>query len=123
MSGYADILDRLDPGLGLSEEILSRRCASDHIGFITNNFNWRRVAPFLRLSPQDVEDILVDSHCEQERRVHALRLWMQQQGHMATYGGLIRALLDSKLREQALNVAVILMRSLRNSDSKWLYCR
>ena len=58
-----------------------------------------------------MEDLLHDYRWEQERRVRALRVWMSANGEEATYGRLMRALIQADLTEQARNVALVLLRA------------
>ena len=93
--------------------LLNLRCKEENLGAITTNFRWRVAAPFMHLSRQQMEDIEVEGRSEQERRILTLRTWMETFGDRATYYQLIRALDNAKLKEQALNVAVTLLRYCR----------
>ena len=97
--------------------LLDRKCEARALASISLKFSWRRAAPFLGLSPQQVEDILVDGHREQERRYLALNTWQEISGDRATYGRLMQALIHAKLVDQARNVLVVLLRSCRSASS------
>ncbi len=111
---------RANLGLDISKDLLSHSVHREDAVLISTGFNWKVVAPYLSLDEQQVSDIRIDSNCEQERRIKTLDTWMRVYGEKATYGRLIRALLESKNRRQALEIAVYLRKrySTRSSDSK-----
>ena len=58
--------------LRIPEANLKLVVKEEHVGPITTNFEWRRVAPFLLDSPQDIQDIEKDYTLEQERRIKTI---------------------------------------------------
>lgn len=111
-SMYEDVKRELSLGGGFPANALSWKCKKEHLALISTNFKWRIVAPFLNgLTPQQIEDFEVDGKTEQERRMKCLLAWCEALGDKATYGNLMRALLRSKLKDQALHVTTILLRA------------
>ena len=99
---------------------MDRKFDTQHLAPVSLSFPWKKVGAFLKLPPECLSDIEVEERTEQERRVATLRSWMETFGNEATYGVLMRALLRCHLKEQALNVGVLLLRREKrlNSDSK-----
>ena len=110
MPCYGDVVSKLELQAGFPVSALAQKCQQKHLPLISLNFKWRLVAPFLLLTVQQIEDIEIDGKNEQERRLMCLRTWSESLGDKATYGGLLRALILSNLKEQALNVVLILLR-------------
>ena len=108
---YSDVLNTLN--VVLPESLLAGKCREEHIPEISLKFKWRVAAPFLHLDEQQMEDIQAEARLEQERRVKTLRVWVQTFGEAATYGRLMRGLIRARLKEQALNVALVLLRLQR----------
>lgn len=106
--------------LRIPDSVLEQRCRDEHLCLLSLELNWREVAPFLQLTPMQIMDITVDCHCESERRIAALRVWMETFGDMATYGKLIGALLECRLRTQARNICQQLLKLLRPSGSEFI---
>lgn len=110
MPCYGDVVRKLELRAGFPVSALAQKCQQNHLPLISLNFKWRLVAPFLLLTAQQIEDIEVDGKNEQERRLMCLRAWSESFGEKATYGGLLRALIKSNLKDQALHVVLILLR-------------
>lgn len=109
---YQDVEKELMLGISFPANALARKCEVAHLPIISTNFKWRIVAPYLKgLTPQQIADVEFDGKTEQERRMKCLLTWCEALGDMATYGNLMRALLQSNLKDQALHVMAILLRA------------
>ena len=97
--------------IGVPERLLSKRCREEHVPDISLKFNWRLAAPFMGLSPQQIDDITAECRWEQEKRLRTLNTWREKFGDQATFGCLIRALQKAQLKDQAMHVATVLLRA------------
>ena len=71
----------------VSENCLSQPCSDDHL--LTLSLVIREeVAPFLRLSAAEEEEIACDHPTSKSRKIAMLRKWRQKFGRNATYGSL-----------------------------------
>ena len=79
-------LDELLSRDGLEREDLERKCAArvrvkvaEHLG------DWKMVGRYINIDPQKLDDIQVENHTEERRRVALLDAWDKREGEGATY--------------------------------------
>ena len=79
-------LDELLSRYGLERKVLERKCPSrvrleiaEHLG------DWKMVGRYLNIDPQKLDDIEVENHREERRRVALLDAWDEKEGEGATY--------------------------------------
>ena len=88
--------------VGLGAEELSKPC-DDRLFALLANFvhPWRLVFSSL-LSEVDLDDVHRENSSEEaEKRLGALRKWKTRNAHKATYGSLVKAILDHGKVDQA----------------------
>ena len=87
--------------VGLGADELSKPCEDCLFPLLANHVHsWRLVFSSL-LSDIDLDDVDKKNQSEQEKRVAALRKWKTRNGHGATYGILVKAILNSGRMDQA----------------------
>lgn len=88
---------------GLSEEVCSQQISDSSLEGIGNSrcLKWRDLPSRLGLPSILVEDIDRSGAEEGEKQLNFFREWRERQGRDATYKKLIRALLDTRCREDA----------------------
>ena len=73
----------------VSENCLSQPCSDDHLLTLSLDITiWEEVAPFLRLSAAEEEEIACDHPTSKSRKIAMLRKWRGKFGRNATYGSL-----------------------------------
>ena len=97
-------------------EVDANRQVSDcHIEEISNTFceKWRSLPPYLEMETIVAKDIDRDHPgCDEcEKRCSFLKKWKKMRGMKATYKSLIKALLDTKCREEAEGVCRLLKKA------------
>ena len=88
-------LDDLLKETEICPEKLNECISDEHLReiaiFLTS---WRRVAVYLELSDNDLEDVEQEWKSEQDKRLKALQKWKGKFGFKATYRKLVEALLS-----------------------------
>ena len=69
---------------------------------------WKLLAPKLKLSSADIEDIEKDNRKAEEQRVSFLDKWKQKRSYEATYRALVESLLSIQRMEDARGVCCVL---------------
>ena len=69
---------------------------------------WKLLAPKLKLSSADIEDIEKDNRKAEEQRVSFLDKWKQKRSYEATYRALVESLLSIQRVEDARGVCHVL---------------
>ena len=109
-------LDEVLSRYGLERKDLERKCPArvrleiaEHLG------DWKMVGRYLNIDPQKLDDIQVENHTEERRRVALLDAWDEREGEGATYlklteafhhGGNTRTGFVKKLCEKIKNTGV-----------------
>ena len=87
-------LDELLKETEICTEKLNQCVSDEHLRaiaiFLTS---WRRVAVYLDLSDNDLDDVERNWKDEQDKRLKALQIWKGKFGFKATYAKLVEALL------------------------------
>ncbi len=89
---------------GLSDEDLNKEITKSHDSLL----EWRLLAPILKLTHLDVEDIERDTRGEELNKNKFLSVWKQKQCVYATYRALVVALCKIERREDAMRVCEVL---------------
>ena len=93
----------------------NRQVSDCHIEEISNTFceKWRSLPPYLEMETIVAKDIDRDHPgCDEcEKRCSFLKKWKKMRGMKATYKSLIKALLDTKCREEAEGVCRLLKKA------------
>ena len=88
-------LDELLKETEICTEKLNQCVSDEHLRaiaiFLTS---WRRVAAYLDLSDNDLDDVEQNRKDEQDKRLNALQIWKGKFGFKATYTKLVEALLS-----------------------------
>ncbi len=94
---------------GLSDEDLNKEITRDRFHEIGPSLlEWRLLAPLLKLTQLDVEDIEKDNRGEESKRNKFLSVWKRKQCVHATYRALVVALCIIERREDAMKVCEVL---------------
>ena len=97
------------PEYNLTDGELRAEVSKDHTLDIASFIPWKAVGEYLPgIDDQDVEDMDVEGHDEQDKRRKLLGLWKTRNGSKATYGVLITALLKARRRNRAEEVCKLL---------------
>ena len=89
---------------GIPVELLDTAVGDEHIREVSRFFQWRRVAPYLKLDDSEVEAVDFDGKNEEEKRLKSLQKWKRKFAFKATYKRLIEALLESGRADHAEEV-------------------
>ncbi len=93
----------------LSDEDLNKEITRDIFHEIGPSLlEWRLLAPILKLTHLDVEDIERDTRGEELKRSEFLSVWKRKQCVYATYRALVVALCKIERREDAMRVCEVL---------------
>ena len=100
-----DLLKRVD----VHSEKLDVFISDDHLReiaiFLTS---WRKVATYLELSENDLDDVEREGKDEQDKRLKALQIWKGKFGFKATYRKLVEVLLRLTKADIAERVLLLL---------------
>ena len=83
-----------------------RECRDDlFIAIAEDMRSCQKVAPYLGISDEDVDDIARDQDGDEtSRKIAALKLWKRRKGYDGTYLALVQAFLSMKDRLMAENI-------------------
>ena len=88
-------LEELLKKVGVCPEKFDESISDDHLReialFLTS---WRKVATYLELSRNDLDDVEQEGKDEQDKRLKALQKWKGKFGFKATYRKLVEVLLS-----------------------------
>ena len=88
-------LEELLKEVGVHPEELNKSISDDHLRaiaiFLTS---WRKVATYLKLSENDLDDVEREEKDEQDKRLKVLQKWKGKFGYKATYKKLVEVLLQ-----------------------------
>ena len=103
MSGVT--LDDLLEEVGVSPTQLDKACTREHLQDIALFlWSWREVAPYLKLSKVQVQEVENDAKTESEKRLKILESWKSAFAFKATYMVLVKALLKITRADLAQDV-------------------
>ena len=98
-------LEALVTSVGVPLESLERKCTYEHMVTISEDLDdWRRVAPWLKLSEAAVVEIEQDGKNEPQKRLKTLQMWRGRLGYFATYRMLVDVFLRVGRADQAERV-------------------
>ena len=110
-------LEELLEEVGLHCEKLNNSISDDHLRaiaiFLTS---WRKVATYLGLSENDLDDVEREEKDEQDKRVKALQKWKGKFGFKATYRMLVEVLLQLAKADIAEKVLLLLKGMIYTSN-------
>ena len=102
-------LEELLGKVSVHPEKLNDSISHDHLReisiFLTS---WCKVATYLGLSENDLDDVEQEGKDEQEKRIKALQKWKGKFGFKATYSKLVEVLLSLAMADVAENVCHLL---------------
>ena len=94
---------------GVHPERLNESITDDHLHaiaiFLTS---WRKVATYLELSENDLDDVEQEGKDEQDKRLKALQMWKRKIGFKATYRKLVEVLLSLAMADVAEKICLLL---------------
>ena len=102
-------LDKLLKETKIRPERLNECISDDHLCkialFLTS---WRKVAPYLKLSENDLDDVERECKDEQVKRLKALQKWKSKFAFEATYKKLVEVLLLLAMADVAEKICCLL---------------
>ena len=102
--------------VGLGAEELRKPCDDCLFPLLANFVHpWRLVFSSL-LSEIDLDDVHRENSSEEEKRLGALRKWKTRNAHKATYGSLVKAILDHGKVDQAEMLCQLLALQPQSSE-------
>ena len=88
-------LEELLKKVGVCPEKLDKSISDDHLREVASFLpSWRKVAVYLKLSENDLDDIEQEGKDEQDKRLRVLQKWKGKFGYKATYRMLVEVLLS-----------------------------
>ena len=107
-----DILKDVPP------EKLDQPCRDDHLSDIALSITrWKSIAPFLRLTKVEEEDIETDCGKNETQKIGMLRKWREKFGRKATYGKLAKVFFKLKRADLVEEVCELLQTESSSSSS------
>jgi hypothetical protein len=98
-------LEDLTRHCGVEESVLDKEVTSAQYHEIARHLSqWKRIAPRLRFTDDEVETIDIDHPRSEEKRSSFLRAWKQKFAIFATYRVLVEALLGIQRVEDARGI-------------------
>ena len=102
-------LEELSGKVSVHPEKLNDSISDDHLHAIASFLtSWCKVATYLDLSENDLDDVEQEGKDEQEKRIKALQKWKGKFGFKATYRKLVEVLLSLAMADVAENVCHLL---------------
>ena len=114
-------LEELVGNVGVSLDTIHKELTNEHLLDISRLLPWRKLAPHLKLSDADIDEVERDGRNEEERKHMALKRWKSKFAFKGTYGKLAEILLHVSRADLAQNVCELLKEQGKPNNA-WAVC-
>ena len=114
-------VDELLKETEICPERLDERTTDSHLREIALFLaSWQKVATYLELSGNDLDDVEREGKDEQEKRLKALQKWKSKYAFKATYRKLVEVLLSLSMADTAEKVCQLLKSASGHTGSSYI---